>query len=155
MDQTWSNWISDEIIIEIYHQIFNYIYFLIRLNQIFPKWIKMDQTWSIWWNNHWRISLDFQIYLFFDQIESDLSKMDLPASNWISDEIIIEIYHQIFNYIYFLIRLNQIFPKWIKMDQTWSIWWNNHWNYHVLLFCIAYDLFNIFNLFNQLYILVF
>jgi len=44
MDQTWSNWISDKIIIEIYHQIFNLIYFLMRLNQICPKWIKMDQV---------------------------------------------------------------------------------------------------------------
>ena len=81
MDQTWSNWISDEIIIEIYHQIFNFIYFLIRLNQICPKYIKMDQNGSnlikldFWWNNHWYISSDFQFYLSFDQIESDLSNI--------------------------------------------------------------------------------
>jgi hypothetical protein len=78
--------------------------------------IKLD----FWWNNHWNISSDFQLYLFFDQIEPDLSKMDQNGSkwiktdqtwsNWISDEIIIDIYHQIFNFIYLLIRLNQICP---------------------------------------------
>ena len=64
--------ISDEIIIEIYHQIFNF------------------HT------------------AFFNQIESDRSKMDQSGSDLISDEIIIEIYQQIFNFIYFLIRFNQI-----------------------------------------------
>ena len=168
MDQTWSNWISDEIIIEIYHQIFNFIYFLIRLNQICPKYIKMDQTWSnwiseemiieiyhlifssrpsenllkcfsrfcnlfsqifhffhifnFWWNNHWNISSDFHFFIRLNQICPKLIKMDQTWSNLISDEIIIEIYHQIFNFIHFLIRLNQICPKWIKMDQTWSNW---------------------------------
>ena len=82
---------------------------------------KMDQTWSnlitihFWWDNHWNISSDFQLYIFFDQFESDLSKWirmdqigskwiktDQTWSNWISDEIIIEIYDQIFNFIYFL-----------------------------------------------------
>ena len=48
MDQAWSNWISDEIIIEIYHQNFNFINFLIRFNQVCPKWIKMNQSWSNW-----------------------------------------------------------------------------------------------------------
>ena len=78
--------ISDEIIIEIYHQIFN-------------------------------------LQFFFDQIESNLSKMDQTWSHLISDEIIIEIYHQIFNLIYFLIRLNQICQngsEWIKLDQNGS-----------------------------------
>ena len=115
MDQTWSNLISDEIIIEIYYQIFNFIYFLIRFNQICPKWIKMDQTWSnlifdeiIIEIYHWS---DFQLWLFLDQIKSDPSKMDQTWSYWISDKIIIEIYHQLFNFIYFLIRLDQIHPK--------------------------------------------
>ena len=125
MDQTWSNLISDEIIIQVYDQIFNFIYVLIRFNQIcqnfkffWSKWIRSVQNGSnwikfdFWWNNHWNISSDFQIHLIFDQIESDLSKMYLHGSNWISDEIIIEIYHQIFKFIYFL----------KKMDQTWSNW---------------------------------
>ena len=30
---------------------------------------------DFWWNNHWNISSDFQFYLSFDQIESDLSKI--------------------------------------------------------------------------------
>ena len=94
MDQTWSYQISDEIINEIYRQIFNFISCLIRFNQICPKWIKLDQN----------VSSDFQIYLFFDQNGSDLSKMDQTWSNWISDETIIEICHQIFNFIYILIR---------------------------------------------------
>ena len=115
-DQNWSNWISDEISIEIYHQIFNFIYFLIKMDQTWSKRIKLDQNGSklikldFWWNNQWNISSDFQIYLFFDQNGSDLSKMDQTGSNLISDEMIIEIYHQILNFIYFL----------IKMDQTWS-----------------------------------
>ena len=136
----WSDWIRS-----------------VKMNQNGSNWIKMDQNGSnlikldFWWNNHWNISSDFQLYSFFDQNILDLSKMDQNGSNLIK----FEIYHQIFKFIYFLIRLNQIFPKWIKMDQTRSIWWNNHWNYHVLLFCIVYYLFNIFNLFNQLYVLVF
>ena len=85
--------ISDEIIIEIYHQIFN-------------------------------------LQFFFDQIESDLSKMDQKGSNLIkldtlikfstfsmfsiSDEIIIEINHQIFNFQFF----DQIESDLSKMDQT-------------------------------------
>ena len=123
MDETWSDWISDEIIIEIHHQIFNLQFLLIRLNQICPKWIKLKSnliTFDFWLDNHWNISSDFQLYIFFDQIESDLSKMDQPGSNWISDEIIIEIYHQIFSFIHFVIKMDQICPKWIKMDQTWS-----------------------------------
>ena len=84
MDQTGSNLISDEIIIEIYHPIFNFIHFLIRCNHICQngsKWINMDQNGSnlikldFWWNNHWNISSGFQFYLSFDQIESDLSKI--------------------------------------------------------------------------------
>ena len=110
-DQTWSYQISDEIINEIYRQIFNFISCLIRFNQICPKWIKLDQN----------VSSDFQIYLFFDQNGSDLSKMDQTWSNWISDEIIIEIYHQIFKFIYFLIKMDQICPKWIKLDQIWFL----------------------------------
>jgi len=46
------------------------------------KWIRSVQNGSnsikldFRWNNHSNISSDFQLYLFFDQIESDLSKMD-------------------------------------------------------------------------------
>ena len=80
--------------------------------------IKLD----FWWNNRWNIPSDFQLCLFFDQIESDLSNMNQTWSNWISDEIIIEIYNPIFHFIYLLIGLNQIRPKWIKMDQSWSNW---------------------------------
>ena len=47
IDQNESNWISDELIIEIYHQIFNLIYLLIRFSNF-----------------------------FFDQNELDLSKLD-------------------------------------------------------------------------------
>ena len=96
-------------------------------DQIESDLSKMDQNGSnlikldFWWNNQWNISSDFQIYLSFDPNGSDLSKMDQTWSNLISDEIIIEIYHQIFKFIYFLIRLNQICPKWIKMDQNRSI----------------------------------
>ena len=111
---------------------------------------KMDQNGSnliffdFWWNNHWNILSDFQLFCCWsdlirpvqngwkwikhDQSESDLSKLDQNGSTWsnlMSDEIIVEICHQIFNFIHFLITLNQICPKWTKMDQTWS---NNRWN---------------------------
>ena len=82
IDQNGSNWISDELIIEIYHQVFNLIYLLIRFsNFLWSKWIRSVQTGSnliklnFWWNYHWNISSDFQSYLSFDQIESDLSKI--------------------------------------------------------------------------------
>ena len=86
-------WFCDEIINEIYHPIFNFIYFLIRLNQICQnesEWIKRDRKGSnliklyFWWNNNWNISSDFQLYC--------------------------------------LIRFNQICQnesEWIKTDQTW------------------------------------
>ena len=64
-DQTWSNLISDEIIIEIYHQIYNFIHFLIKLD--------------FWWNNHWNISSDFQFYLFW----SDWIRSVQNGSKWI------------------------------------------------------------------------
>ena len=77
MDQIGSNLIKLNFI-EIYHQNFIFIYFLIRLNQICPKMnqngsnlIKLD----FWWNNHGNTSSDFQLYLFFHQIESDLFKI--------------------------------------------------------------------------------
>ena len=104
--------------------------YIIRFSNLFifwSKWIRSVQNGSnliifdFWWNNHWNISSDFQIYLFFDQIESDLSKMDGPWSNWISDEIVIEIYHQIFSLIHFLIKIDQICPKCIKLGQIWFL----------------------------------
>ena len=103
MDQSWSNFICGAIIIEIYHQIFNSIYFLIRS-------VKMDQNGSnlikldFWWNNHSNISSDFQIYLFFDQKGSDLSKTDKNGSD--------------------LYKRDQNGSNLIKLD----FWWSNHWN---------------------------
>ena len=45
----------------------------------------------------------------------------LIIANLISEEILVDIYHQIFNLlIHILIRFNQICPKWIKMDQNGS-----------------------------------
>ena len=115
--------------------------YIIRFSTLFifwSKWIKMDQTWS----------------------------------NSISDEIIIEIYHQIFNSIY-------LWSDWIRSVQNCQYnqicsFYQFHlfqfskssiilitfdkfchfyiFNYHVLLFYIVHDL---FNLFNQFYILVF
>jgi hypothetical protein len=88
--------------------------------------IKLD----FWWNNYWNISSDFQLYSFFDQIESALAKMNQTWSNWISDEIIIEIHHQIFNFIIFyqvesdLSKIDQNGSNLIKFD----FWWNNYWN---------------------------
>ena len=115
MDQTWSNWISDEIINEIYHQIFKFIYFLIKMDQICPKWIKTDQTWSNLISDETIIEIYHQIFNFiyflirFNQSVqngSNLIKPDQTWSNLISDETIIEIYHQISNFIYFLVRFS-------------------------------------------------
>ena len=135
------------------------------MDQNGSKWIKL----YFWWNNHWNISSDFQIYLFFDQNGSDLSEMDQTWSNWISDEIIIEIYHPIFNFIHFLIRFNQIcqnfnffWSKWIRSVQNGSnliklnFWWNNHWNissdfqFYLSFEQIESDLSKIVNIPNQI-----
>ena len=59
--------------------LFCFWFFWIRSVQNGSNLIKLD----FWWNNHWNISSDFQLYLFFDQIESDLSKMDQNGSNLI------------------------------------------------------------------------
>ena len=190
------------------------------MDQNRSKWIKLD----FWWNINWNISSDLQLHLFlarvlakalkmlfwtlsaalikfstlfmflisdeiiieihhqifdfqsfFNQIESDLSKMDQTWST--SDEIIIEIYHQIFNFIHFWIRLHQICSKWSKMNKLdfwwlkciirfstlcifWSNWIRSFKNcqlnqyYQICNFCQSY-LLHIFNLFNQLHTLVF
>ena len=78
----------------------------------------MDQNRSEW------IRIDQQcinlIYLKSDWINSDQNEskwiqMDPNGSNWISDEIIIEVYHHIFKF--YFIKMDQICPKWIKLDQ--------------------------------------
>ena len=46
MDQTGSNLISDEIIIEIYHQILNFVFFFIKMDQNGSNMIKIEQIWS-------------------------------------------------------------------------------------------------------------
>jgi hypothetical protein len=127
MDQTWSNWISDETIIEIYHQIFNFIYFLIRLNQICPQWIKLYQI-GFLMKQSLNYIIRFSTLFIFWSVESDLSTMDQILSNYISDEIIIEIYNIRFSnpFIYW--------SKWIRSVENGSnlirfdFWWNNHWN---------------------------
>ena len=79
---------------------------------LFSQIFRFFHIFNFWWNNHWNISSDFQLYLFFDQIESDLSKMNQNGSNWISDVIIIEIYHKIF--IFFSI----FWSDWIRSVQN-------------------------------------
>ena len=71
------------------------------------KWIRSLQNGSnlikldFWWNNHWNTSSDFKIFKCFlirlSQICPKWIKLDQTWSHLISDEIIIEIYHQIFN----------------------------------------------------------
>jgi hypothetical protein len=118
---------SYQIIIEIYCQIFNFIHFLIRLNQICPKRIKMDQTWSNWTSDEIIIEIYCQIFNFIyllirlNQICPKQIKMDQTWSNWISDEII---------------RSVQNGSKWISdeiirsvqngsISIQFQIWWNN------------------------------
>ena len=53
IDQTWSNWISGEIIIAIYHQNLIFLIFLSDWIRSVQNESKMDQTWSnwdFWWN---------------------------------------------------------------------------------------------------------
>ena len=90
--------------------------YIARFSTLFLVWSDLIRSVQNGSNLIKMYHLIFKFY-FFDQNGSDLSKMDQTWSNWISDEIIIEIYYQIFNFIYFLIRLNQICQKWIKMDQ--------------------------------------
>ena len=80
---------------------FNFIFF----DQNGWNLINLD----FWWNNHWNISSDFQLYFFFDEIESDLSKLD---QNCISDES-----------LKFIIRFFNLFifwSDWIRSFQNWS-----------------------------------
>jgi hypothetical protein len=124
MDQTWSNWIYEEIIIEIYRQIFNLIFFLIdsdlsKRDQNGSNLIKLD----FWWNNYWNISSDFQLYSFFDQIESarvqngsNLIKLDF----WWNNHWNISSDFQLYYFLSGWIRSVQNWSKWIKLDQTWS-----------------------------------
>jgi hypothetical protein len=141
--------------------------YIVRFSTLFifwSDWIRSVQNGSnlikldFWWNNYWNISSDFQLYSFFDQIESDLSKMDQNGSNFkiiylmkyslkSSDFQLYLFFDQIksapsrmdqnrsnliklniwlnnhwnissdFQLYFFLIRLNQICPKWIKLDQ--------------------------------------
>ena len=76
--------ISDEIIIEIYHQIFNFL--------ISPKWIKIDQTWSNLISDEIIIQIYHQIFNFiyflirFNHIcqnGSNWIKLDQNGSNLI------------------------------------------------------------------------
>ena len=71
------------------------VLFLIFLDQICPKWIKLDQTWSKWISHKSKsVSIkSFHIYkknknacFIFDFFGSDLSKMDQTWSNWISHQ---------------------------------------------------------------------
>ena len=101
MDQTWSNWISNQsknVTIKschIYRKDKNGCLFLIFLDQICPKWIKLDQTWSNWISHQSKnvTITNCHIYrkdkndrLIFDFFGSDLSKMDQTWSNWISHQ---------------------------------------------------------------------
>ena len=80
--------------------------------------VKMDQT---CWN--WISDESLKYIIRFSNLFTFSSKWIRSVQNgsnlikldfwWYS----IEIYHQIYNFIYFLIRLNHICPKWIKLDQ--------------------------------------
>ena len=91
----------------------------IRSVQNGSKWINQSNSIKLyfWWNNHWNISSELQFY-WSDLIRS--VKMDQNGSNWISDEITIEIFHRIFKFIYLF--LDQNGSDLSKMDQTWSNW---------------------------------
>jgi hypothetical protein len=109
--------------------IFNFFF-----DQIESDLSKMDQNGSnlikfdFWWNNHSNtyIIRFSNLFIFWSNLIRSVkmdknglkwTKMDQTWSNLISDEIIIEIYHQIFNFIYFLIKMDQNGSKWIKLDQ--------------------------------------
>jgi hypothetical protein len=123
------------MIIEIYHLIFssrpseNLLKCFSRFCNLFSQIFHFFHIFNFWWNNHWNISSDFHFFIRLNQICPKLIKMDQTWSNWIYEEIIIEIYRQIFNLIFFLIdsdlsKRDQNGSNLIKLD----FWWNNYWN---------------------------
>ena len=97
------------------------VLFLIFLDQIRPKWIKLDQTWSNWISHQSKNVTIKSCHIYrkdkngcfvFDFFGSDLSKMDQTWSNLIkldfhqSKIVTIKschIYHEDKNYLIFLI----------------------------------------------------
>ena len=115
-DQTWSNWISDETIIEIcissdFQLYFWSQFYIVILGMTFffsvSNLLFLVLTWNfifflfsfpIWSFIHlfFYFSPKLRSYLFCPK----WIKMEQTWSNWISDEIIIEIYNQIFNFFW-------------------------------------------------------
>ena len=100
--------ISDKITIEIYHQIVNLIYFLIRLNQICQngsEWIKLDQIGSNW--------------IKMDQNGSNWIKRHQKGSKWIT--------HLFIKVVFILI----FFVTALRFRSSFSrsrLWWRFNWN---------------------------
>ena len=81
MDQTWSNWISDEIITQMNCQMFILSILwsdLIIFVQKGSKWIKLDPIGFLM-----KCMIRFSSLFIFDRIVSDLSKTDQNGSNLI------------------------------------------------------------------------
>ena len=117
------------------------VLFLIFLDQICPKWIKLDQTWSNWISRQSKNVTIKSCHIYkkdnngrsvFDFCGSDLSKMDQTWSKWISHKsksVSIDSFH-IYKknkngcfIFYFWIRSSKLDQTWsnlIKLDQTWS-----------------------------------
>ena len=70
------------------------VLFLIFLDLIRPKWIKLDQTWSKW-------------------ISHQSKNVTIKSCH---------IYRKDKNGRFVFDFLDLIYPKWIKLDQTWSKW---------------------------------
>ena len=133
---------SDEIIIEVCHQIFNFIYLLTRLKQICQKPIKRDQTWSNWISDEIIIEMYHQIlefiYIFLDQNGSDLSKKDQDGSSLIKFNFWWNNHWNISSDFQLNLFYDQNKADLSKIDQNGSnlikfnFWWNNHWNIYII-----------------------
>ena len=102
MDQTWSKLIKLDFLTNIKMLLYKVVtfterikmavLFLIFLDQICPKWIKLDQTWSNWISYQSKNVTIKRCHIYrkdkngcfvFDFFGSDLSKMDQTWSNLI------------------------------------------------------------------------
>ena len=110
------------------------VLFLSFLDQTCPNLIKLDQTWSnlikfdfltnlkmlLWkvvtFTERIKMAVLFLIFFWIRYVQngSNLIKLDFLTN--------LKILLRIKMAILFLIFLDQICPKWIKLDQTWSNW---------------------------------
>jgi hypothetical protein len=130
------------------------VLFLIFLDQICPKWIKLDQIGFL--TNLKKDKNDYYfLFIFLDQIcpkwikldqtWSNLIKLDQTWSNWIGCTYpkmlvykIVAFTMRIKMVILFFIFLDQICRIWIKLDQTWLNWISHQSKNVTIKSCLLY-----------------